>query len=195
MLLAGILTVTGIAEALASDDSASVPQPQRQQVKLPQMLVTPSLKNRAPQNKPPNTDRSDGSSYLQDIEDKIQENSRPMLAFHKDTKVVVAFKIRESGEVTELKVIKSSNNQRFDGTACHIIEKASPFPKPPADLVRDAAEIEFAFDGKFKANVERFLRMRSQTKSILRSHAKPNREEHATTKNRSVDEPKERPVE
>jgi TonB family protein len=109
-------------------------------------------------------------SYMESMQTKIQENGRPMLAFKKYTKVTVTFKLHSHGEVSNLQVTGSSGLHRYDEIALKIIQSCSPFPEPPVVWIKEnsPAEIEFTFDGKFKASLETFLRNRIESKRIER---------------------------
>jgi TonB family protein len=59
---------------------------------------------------------------------------------------LVATKLRPSGEISSIDIIKSSGSRDFDNLALNAIRNAAPFPTPPV-VVRDALEdgIVFSF--------------------------------------------------
>lgn len=56
--------------------------------------------------------------------------------------------IAEDGKVSSVRVGVSSGEKRFDDQARAVVEKASPFPPPPASVAHEFREIVFIFDSK-----------------------------------------------
>jgi len=63
-------------------------------------------------------------------------------------KVVVHFSIRETGEITGLKIIQSSGDPSYDESVLRAVKKSSPLPPPPESARRDFADVELTFRPK-----------------------------------------------
>jgi colicin import membrane protein len=60
-------------------------------------------------------------------------------------KVVVHFKVKDSGEISGLKIIQPSGNPSFDESVLRAVRKSSPLPTPPEGLRSEFSEVELAF--------------------------------------------------
>jgi TonB family protein len=59
--------------------------------------------------------------------------------------VVVQFSIRESGEITGLKVVQPSGDATYDESVLRAVKKSSPLPAPPSAYRKDFSEVELTF--------------------------------------------------
>lgn len=60
-------------------------------------------------------------------------------------KVVLHFSIRDSGEITSLKIVRSSGDPSYDESVLRAVRKSSPLPPPPESVRKDAADVEIEF--------------------------------------------------
>jgi TonB family protein len=63
-------------------------------------------------------------------------------------KVVVHFSIKDSGEITGLKIVQSSGDQSYDESVLRAVKKSSPLPPPPESSRKDFADVELTFRPK-----------------------------------------------
>jgi TonB family protein len=63
-------------------------------------------------------------------------------------KVVVHFSIKDSGEITGLKIVQSSGDQSYDESVVRAVKKSSPLPPPPEGSRKDFADVELTFRPK-----------------------------------------------
>ena len=57
-------------------------------------------------------------------------------------RAVVGFVIASDGRLISLKVVRSSRNKALDQAALRAVQKASPFPRPPANLFAGSIPLE-----------------------------------------------------
>jgi len=57
-------------------------------------------------------------------------------------RVVVRFLITGDGQISSLEIVKSSRHDVLDKAALEAVRNAAPFPRPPADLFKDALRVE-----------------------------------------------------
>lgn len=80
--------------------------------------------------------RSKFSLYLRQIKEKLYKNWKlPSWLDSSKLKTHIVISIDEKGEVFKKKILLSSKNLIFDTKALKAIEKASPLPSPPKDLL------------------------------------------------------------
>jgi TonB family protein len=73
---------------------------------------------------------SDAEIYLNQVERRIMAVwSLP--ANSRGVKVVLRINLEESGRVSDVRVEKSSGDEKFDASAIQAVRRASPFPPPP----------------------------------------------------------------
>jgi TonB family protein len=60
-------------------------------------------------------------------------------------KIVVRFKVLADGKVTDMQVVRSSDDEELDALALKAVEDASPLPSLPKGGLK-SLEVEFAFD-------------------------------------------------
>lgn len=119
-LLVVSINVAGLA---VSAQDAPQPQPVKTSSSMPMML--PSVPGRRG-NKDlyglcPDITSVMLQGYMDSMRDQMSKHAQPMLAFHKGTKVVVAFKLHKDGEVSDLHVTTSSGVSRYDQIALKIV--------------------------------------------------------------------------
>lgn len=85
--------------------------------------------------------------YNQMLKDWVQKYYvLPEIYANADALAVVEFALSSKGELTQLELKESSKNPAFDQLALRTMKIASPFPKPPIELV--GRPIHFRFDSK-----------------------------------------------
>lgn len=93
------------------------------------------------------TSEVDISSYVRNIQQTINKNWQPPLGTGTKN-VVVLFSIDRNGRVFELKIKKSSKDNKTDEAALVAVNSSSPFGPLPDEYVQDKMDIEFIFDYK-----------------------------------------------
>jgi TolA protein len=63
-------------------------------------------------------------------------------------KVVVHFSIKDSGEITGLKIVQPSGDPSYDESVLRAVKKSSPLPPPPEGFRKDFADVELTFRPK-----------------------------------------------
>lgn len=63
-------------------------------------------------------------------------------------KVVVHFSIKETGEISGLKIVQPSGDPSYDESVLRAVKKSSPLPAPPESYRRDFADVELTFRPK-----------------------------------------------
>src|SRR4030095_2494756 len=63
-------------------------------------------------------------------------------------KVVVHFSIKDSGEITGLKIVQPSGDPSYDESVLRAVKKSSPLPPPPESSRKDFADVELTFRPK-----------------------------------------------
>jgi colicin import membrane protein len=63
-------------------------------------------------------------------------------------KVVVHFSIKDSGEITGLKIVQPSGDSSYDESVLRAVKKSSPLPPPPESSRKDFADVELTFRPK-----------------------------------------------
>jgi colicin import membrane protein len=58
---------------------------------------------------------------------------------------VVRFNIKDSGEISGLKIIQPSGNPSFDESVLRAVRKSNPLPPPPEALRKEFSEVELTF--------------------------------------------------
>ncbi len=60
-------------------------------------------------------------------------------------KVVVHFSIKETGEISGLKIVQPSGDPSYDESVLRAVKKSSPLPAPPESYRKDFADVELTF--------------------------------------------------
>lgn len=83
--------------------------------------------------------------YLATIESKVQNNWDPPRGIpgEEDLSVVVVFLIQRTGEITGIRLDKSSGDQQLDRLGLRAIERAGPFPRLPPRFTEETLEVAF----------------------------------------------------
>jgi colicin import membrane protein len=63
-------------------------------------------------------------------------------------KVVVHFSIKDSGEITGLKIVQPSGDPSYDESVLRAVKKSSPLPPPPESSRKDFSDVELTFRPK-----------------------------------------------
>ena len=93
-------------------------------------------------------------SYLQELEKGMKYNWHPP-TLNYATKVIAKFNVKKTGEITDIKIIKSSNNEKMDNVAIEAIEKASWLHPLPSNCSKEQVSVEFTFDYNIKNTINR----------------------------------------
>jgi protein TonB len=62
--------------------------------------------------------------------------------------VIATFDLARNGNVSNLKLLQTSNNSALDFSVKRAIQDASPFPPMPNCIDKDTARVEFNFELK-----------------------------------------------
>jgi TonB family protein len=80
-------------------------------------------------------------SYYEKVKDALTENwSLPPWLAKQDLAAQVMIQIDESGQLKNLRFLKSSGNSQFDGIVKETIQSSLPLPKPPKNLINQISE-------------------------------------------------------
>lgn len=63
-------------------------------------------------------------------------------------KVVVHFSIKDTGEISGLKIVQPSGDPSYDESVLRAVKKSSPLPAPPESYRKDFADVELTFRPK-----------------------------------------------
>ncbi|MEL6439576.1 MAG: TonB family protein [Cyanobacteria bacterium J06621_8] len=87
----------------------------------------------------------DLSQYIAAMERRVKPNWNP---FHRldDRSTVLTFDIQKDGQVTGLRVTRSSGLPDVDRASIEAIQKSAPFPPLPAEFPLESLEITFSFN-------------------------------------------------
>jgi TonB family protein len=84
------------------------------------------------------------ASYMNDLESRIKKTWGPP-AGHESAIVSVLFRVNANGEVSDLKLYRSSGHATADEAALQAIQRAAPFAIPPA-RVGVPLDVQYTFD-------------------------------------------------
>jgi TonB family protein len=62
------------------------------------------------------------------------------------TAAIVGFSVLETGEIVNVRTVKSSGDRTYDLSVERAVRAASPLPPPPAEYVADFARVEYTFE-------------------------------------------------
>lgn len=83
--------------------------------------------------------------YFDEIRRRVKQNWQP--SFPGDKRIsVLAFAIQRDGQITGLRIIQTSGNERVDRDALEAVQKSAPFNALPATFKSDLLEIQFNFN-------------------------------------------------
>ena len=87
----------------------------------------------------------DLSQYFAEIQRRVEHNWNPSQAVEEYT-TELAFDIEKNGQITGLKVIKSSGSAKVDRESLSAVQNSAPFAPLPASYPMAALEVEFGFN-------------------------------------------------
>ncbi|BAZ43280.1 hypothetical protein NIES4102_02800 [Chondrocystis sp. NIES-4102] len=87
----------------------------------------------------------DLSQYFAEIKRRVKSNWHPSYAVEEYT-TFLTFEIQKSGQVTNLKVSRSSGSQKVDQESLTAVQKSAPFDPLPPEFPLAALEVEFTFN-------------------------------------------------
>jgi protein TonB len=118
--------------------------PVKAPVKEAPVRVLPAEASPAPMERA-SPDFATSSSYLEMVKLKIERYKKyPETArvARIEGSVTVRFKIRPSGNVSGVRVIKTSNHDDLDHAALKAVKDAAPFPRPPERFFKGAIPLK-----------------------------------------------------
>jgi len=83
--------------------------------------------------------------YRNEMERRIQD-SFTWPGLRNDLTVLVRYSIQDNGEITSIRITKSSGDRSFDDAVIRAIKKASPLPALPDNLKNELREWEYGFN-------------------------------------------------
>ncbi len=83
--------------------------------------------------------------YRNEMEHRIQD-SFTWPGLRNDLTVLVRYSIQDNGEITAIRITKSSGDRSFDDAVIRAIKKASPLPPLPDNLKNELREWEYGFN-------------------------------------------------
>jgi protein TonB len=89
--------------------------------------------------------KDDLGPYFAKIKRRVKKNWQPV-SVSQEEYTVLTFAIERSGQITGLKVIKTSGDDRADRDALEAVQKASPFGILPKSFKGDRLPVEFSFN-------------------------------------------------
>jgi TonB family protein len=92
---------------------------------------------------------ADPLPYMTDMKRKIKRAWLPPKG-HETDKVIVVFKIHQNGEISDLRLERSSGDPSSDNVALSAIKQAAPFWPFPC-RIDDGEDMQFTFDSKLFA--------------------------------------------
>jgi periplasmic protein TonB len=93
------------------------------------------------------SDFSSSSTYLEIVKLRIEKHKKyPEAAKrnHHEGSVGLRFVITLDGGIKDVEVVKSSQNSSLDQAALQALEKAAPFPKPPARFFKEEVSLQIS---------------------------------------------------
>lgn len=90
-------------------------------------------------------DNVDFKSYMQNLQKAIKSNWKPTKC-NNSKQFIALFKIDKNGDLTSLKIYKSSGDNNFDKVALDAISQTTPFKPLPKEFCGDSINVQFTFD-------------------------------------------------
>jgi len=87
----------------------------------------------------------DLSAYFAELKRRVKQNWNPSYSSQEQT-TYLTFNIQKNGQITGLKVTKSSGSQRLDRESIEAVQNSAPLDPLPPDFPLEALEIEFSFN-------------------------------------------------
>lgn len=93
----------------------------------------------------PNKGEPDFGTYMKRLQKKIKSNWSPPKG-KESNKIVLKFTVLRDGNLSEIKVIKTSNDRSTNGAAIRALVMSAPFEPLPKEYKGKSVDIEFTFD-------------------------------------------------
>lgn len=102
--------------------------------------------------------QDDLGPYFDEIRRRVKRNWQPFSP-GQERYTVIVFSIQRSGQITGLRVLETSGNDRVDRDALDAVAKSAPFDALPQSFTRDRLDVQFNFNiyidrGSFTPNLE-----------------------------------------
>ena len=100
--------------------------------------------------------------YFAEIKRRVKRNWRPSVPSNNRNTILV-FSIQRNGQITGLRVIRSSGSPKVDRESLEAVQKSAPFPPLPQNFPNEQLNIEFNFNiyvnqGVFRPQLENWRR-------------------------------------
>ncbi|GAB4241342.1 MAG: hypothetical protein Kow0049_29870 [Stanieria sp.] len=89
--------------------------------------------------------QDDLARYFDEIRRRVKRNWQPVSPGQEQF-TVLNFAIQPNGQITGLKVVQTSGNERVDRDALEAVQQSAPFDALPQSFKRDRLEIQFSFN-------------------------------------------------
>lgn len=144
-----------IDEALADIKSRAEAEEKRQQVPQKAGPATSTLKGESPGAAAPGVGGTGGGivedvefiAYRNEISERIK-TSWTWAGRRGDLRVLVHMSIQDSGEISGLKITRSSGDASFDDSVIRALRKANPLPPPPEKFRQKFSDVNVPFSLK-----------------------------------------------
>lgn len=87
----------------------------------------------------------DLAPYFNEIRRRVKRNWQPESP-EKEQFTILNFEIQRNGQITGLRIAKTSGNEQIDREALEAVQKSAPFDALPQSYKRDRLEIQFSFN-------------------------------------------------
>ena len=87
----------------------------------------------------------DMSAYFAELKRRVKQNWNPSYSSEEQT-TYLTFNIQKNGQITGLKVTRSSGSQTLDRESLEAVQNSAPLDPLPSDFPLEALEIEFSFN-------------------------------------------------
>lgn len=108
----------------------------------PEALAYKSVLNPSQLNALKDIDLSD---YFAEVKRRVKRNWQPSFAIEEYT-TFLTFAIEQNGQISGLRVSKSSGSERVDRESLEAVQNAAPFAPLPSGFPLEALEVEFSFN-------------------------------------------------
>lgn len=89
--------------------------------------------------------QDDLAPYFAEIRRRVKRNWQPSSPGEEQL-TVLSFAIQRNGQITGLRIIETSGNQKVDLDALEAVQNSAPFAPLPASFTRDRLDIQFNFN-------------------------------------------------
>ena len=85
--------------------------------------------------------------YWESVEARIDNIHGSIYRYHYrvESPAILTFRVERSGQVTDLDVVQSSGNKKFDSVAKRAVEAANPLPPFPANMTKPFCQVRHEF--------------------------------------------------